>query len=139
MSSEALSALGDMLGEPEPVPESPKLRPEDIVSEDKLKKEKGVRVGERDDTLPPEYRFNEEELKKLPAPKPEPKMDTTEALDILSGDFTTPSAPPAQVLSKCMTTRPEGIVQCLQPDFMLLLLCVVDESYTLCRPPCGCV
>ncbi|KAJ4926990.1 hypothetical protein JOQ06_014731 [Pogonophryne albipinna] len=108
-SLDALGALSDTLPKDLPKPELPKLRPEDIISEDKHKKEKGVFVGERDDSIPPEYRFNEEESKKRPAPKPEPSINTGDALDFLSGDFafsssapvvqapvTTPSAPPAQ-------------------------------------------
>nr|XP_033939674.1 calpastatin isoform X5 [Pseudochaenichthys georgianus] len=108
-SLDALGALSDTLPKDLPKPELPKLRPEDIISEDKHKKEKGVFVGERDDSIPPEYRFNEEESKKRPAPKPEPSINTGDALDFLSGDFAfsssapvvqapviTPSAPPAQ-------------------------------------------
>ncbi|XP_063767360.1 calpastatin isoform X27 [Eleginops maclovinus] len=97
MSLDALSALVDTLPEDKPKPDLPELRPEDIVSEGKHKKEKGVFVGETDESIPPEYRFNEKELKKLPAPKPEPAMGTADALDILSGAFMdSSSAPPAQ-------------------------------------------
>lgn len=45
-----------------------------FVQEGKVKAEKGVRVGERDDTLPPGYRFKEEDLKKLPPPEPEVRL-----------------------------------------------------------------
>ena len=53
------------------------LPPDNVFSfsqEGKHKKEKGVRVGERDDTIHPDYRFDEKELKKLPAPKPEVRL-----------------------------------------------------------------
>uniref|UniRef100_A0A3B1KKJ3 Calpastatin n=1 Tax=Astyanax mexicanus TaxID=7994 RepID=A0A3B1KKJ3_ASTMX len=96
MSLDALSALEDLLPAAKPVPESPKLRPEDIIDEKELTSEKGVRVGEREDTLPPEYRFPKEDPKKHPTPpQREPSLDSAGALDILSGDFTSSSAAPA--------------------------------------------
>ncbi|XP_056586399.1 calpastatin-like isoform X4 [Triplophysa dalaica] len=94
MSTDALSDLGDMLGDPEPPKKQPELKPGQIVDERKVTSEKGVRVGERDDTLPPGYRFSEEELKKFPPPPVEPSLDADEALDFLSGGFTTPTAAP---------------------------------------------
>nr|XP_049590768.1 calpastatin isoform X17 [Syngnathus scovelli] len=96
MPLDALGALSDTLPASEPTPEPPKLRPEDIVSEAKHKEEEAVRVGEREDSIAPKYRFNEEELKNLPAPKPQPKMNTSEALDLLSCDLTASSAPAVQ-------------------------------------------
>ncbi|XDV38420.1 hypothetical protein PO909_007832, partial [Leuciscus waleckii] len=107
---DAFSALGDTLGAPEPPKKLPELKPGDIVHEKDVTSEKGVRVGERDDTLPPDYRFSEEELKKYPPPAKEPSLDTTEALDILSGDFTTvPSAAKTPVCSSSKTpVKPSG-------------------------------
>ncbi|XP_069043644.1 calpastatin isoform X2 [Lepisosteus oculatus] len=98
MSLDALSALGDTLAAPEPTPEPPRPLPKDIVTE-KIKAEKGVRVGEREDTLPPEYRLKEETGKGTPAPKkeekPEKPIDEAAALDALSGDFVSPAAAPS--------------------------------------------
>ncbi|XP_077582655.1 calpastatin [Stigmatopora nigra] len=111
MSLDALGALSDTLAAPEPLPEPPKLRPEDIVSEDKHKEEDAVLVGEREDSIPQEYRFNLDELKNLPAPKPDPKINTTEALDILSGDFLTSSAAP--VVSSSAAPAPAYADFCL--------------------------
>ncbi|XP_036383768.1 calpastatin-like isoform X5 [Megalops cyprinoides] len=97
---DALSALSDTLGAPEPEPEPPKIRPEDIVTEGGLTSEEGVRVGEREDTLPPEYRFTEENGTDLPPPKEdEPPMDPAAALDALSGDFSSPAVVHTSVIT----------------------------------------
>ncbi|KAI4901487.1 hypothetical protein NFI96_012298 [Prochilodus magdalenae] len=127
MSLDALSALGDTLPTAKPAPESPKLRPEDIVDEKKAKSEKGVRVGEREDTLPPEYRFTEEKNKERPAPPKEPSMDSAEALDILSGDFTSPSVapavqapvPPSAPAKQQPKVEDLSALECLADDFVV--------------------
>ncbi|XP_029948293.1 calpastatin isoform X12 [Salarias fasciatus] len=107
MSQGALSALGDLLPADVPKPKEPELRPEDIVSEPKNKEEEAVRVGEREDSIHPNYRYTVEDMSKLPAPKPEPTMATGEALDILSGDFaTSKAAPTIQVPVVCSTAPP---------------------------------
>ncbi|XP_050948551.1 calpastatin isoform X6 [Labeo rohita] len=109
---DALSALGDTLGAPEPPKKEPELKPKDIVHEKDVTSEKGVRVGEREDTLPPGYRFTEEELKKYPPPPKEPSLSSDDALDILSGGFTEPAAAPvvkAPVPPAQETKKPAGV------------------------------
>ncbi|XP_073790928.1 calpastatin isoform X36 [Danio rerio] len=113
------SALGDTLSAPEPPKKQPDLKPKDIVHEKDVTSKKGVRVGERDDTLPPEYRFKEEDLKKYPPPQKDPSLDANEALDILSGDFTTPSAPSAvSPASKSSAKSSDSALDALAGDFV---------------------
>ncbi|XP_067231120.1 calpastatin isoform X4 [Chanodichthys erythropterus] len=116
---DAFSALGDTLGAPEPPKKQPELKPGDIVHEKDVTSKKEARVGEREDTLPPAYRFSEEDLKKYPPPKKEPSLDPTEALDILSGDFTTPSVPSAAKTPVCSSSKSPAKPSDSASDFAL--------------------
>uniref|UniRef100_A0A672MBT1 Calpastatin n=1 Tax=Sinocyclocheilus grahami TaxID=75366 RepID=A0A672MBT1_SINGR len=116
---DALSALGDTLGKPEPPKKEPELKPKDIVHEKDVTSKKGVRVGEREDTLPPDYRFSEEELKKYPPPEKEPSLDTTEAMDFLSGGFTTPSVASAAKTPICPASKSPAKPSDSASDFAL--------------------
>uniref|UniRef100_A0A8C6UDT9 Calpastatin n=1 Tax=Neogobius melanostomus TaxID=47308 RepID=A0A8C6UDT9_9GOBI len=84
--------------------------------------DEAVRVGERDDTLPPEYRPKPGEISKLPAPKPQPSLDDTEALDILSGDFSSSCAPSTKTAPSAQPTAPPAeslsALDCLSQDFV---------------------
>ncbi|TRY95128.1 hypothetical protein DNTS_003841, partial [Danionella cerebrum] len=91
MSLDALNDLSETLGAPESPKISPELKPRQIVHEKTEVSAKASRLGEREDTLPPGYRFKEEELKKYPPPVKEPSQNTDEAMDILAEDFATPA------------------------------------------------
>ncbi|XP_068784568.1 calpastatin isoform X3 [Struthio camelus] len=100
IKDDAMEALLDTLGEPEPEPE------EDLstvveVSEVKAKEKKEEKVGERDDTIPPEYRLTPELDKdgKPIVPKPEEKpkpLSESDLADEFSKDFARPVQPAAE-------------------------------------------
>ncbi|XP_074851405.1 calpastatin isoform X3 [Carettochelys insculpta] len=100
MSDDALAALVDTLGAPEPEPE------EDFssiaeVSEAKAKEKKITKAGERDDTIPPEYRLKPAVDKDgkpiLPKPEEKPKpVSESDLIDEFSKDFVCPTPPAAQ-------------------------------------------
>lgn len=118
MSFDALSALEDLLPSAEPPkPEAP-LRPEDLVSEATVTEEEGVRVGEREDTLPPEYRLKPEELSSRSSkPSPQPSLNTADALDILSGDFSSSSAPSTHSAAPAQSAA-DAALEALSGDFI---------------------
>ncbi|XP_041093323.1 calpastatin-like isoform X4 [Polyodon spathula] len=101
MSLDALDALGDTLGVAEVEPQAPKPLPKDIIQESLTAEKYKGRVGEREDSLPPNYRFGGTN-KDTPIPKAKEEdktpMDDMAALDALAGDFVS-SAPSPNVHS----------------------------------------
>ncbi|NXT81384.1 ICAL protein, partial [Zapornia atra] len=100
MKDDAVEALLDTLGGPEPEPEED-LTPVVEVSEAKAKEKKEEKAGERDDTIPPEYRYTPELDKDgkpvLPKPEEKPKpLSESDLVDELSKDFSCPAQPAAQ-------------------------------------------
>uniref|UniRef100_A0A8B9V893 Calpastatin n=1 Tax=Anas zonorhyncha TaxID=75864 RepID=A0A8B9V893_9AVES len=101
MKEDAMEALMDTIGGPEPEPE-----PEDVttiveVSEAKAKEKKEKKAGERDDTIPPEYRLTPELDKDgkpiLPKPEEKPKpLSESDLVDEFSKDFASPAQPAEQ-------------------------------------------
>ncbi|XP_014426811.2 calpastatin isoform X2 [Pelodiscus sinensis] len=100
MSDDALEALADTLGAPEPEPK------EDLssiaeISEAKAKEKKIQKPGERDDTIPPEYRLkpalDKDGKPLLPKPEEKPKpISESDLIDEFSKDFVCPAPPAAQ-------------------------------------------
>ncbi|NXA01617.1 ICAL protein, partial [Nesospiza acunhae] len=100
MKDDAMDALLDTLGGPEPEPEED-LTPIVEVSEAKAKEKKEQKAGEHDDTIPPEYRLTPELDKDgkpiLPKPEEKPKpMSESDLVDEFSKDFACPAQPAVQ-------------------------------------------
>ncbi|XP_074021949.1 calpastatin isoform X2 [Numenius arquata] len=100
IKEDAVEALLDTLGGPEPEPEKD-LTPVVEVSEVKAKEKKEEKTGERDDTIPPEYRLTPELDKDgkpiLPKPEEKPKpLSEFDLVDEFSKDFACPAQPVVQ-------------------------------------------
>ncbi|NXG10573.1 ICAL protein, partial [Sakesphorus luctuosus] len=100
IKEDAVDALLDTLGGPEPETEEDPT-PIVEVSEAKAKEKKEEKVGEREDTIPPEYRLTPELDKDgkpiLPKPEEKPKpLSESDLVDEFSKDFACPAQPAAQ-------------------------------------------
>ncbi|NWX26489.1 ICAL protein, partial [Notiomystis cincta] len=100
IKDDAMDALLDTLGGPEPEPEEDPT-PFVEVSEAKAKEKKEQKAGERDDTIPPEYRLTPELDKDgkpiLPKPEEKPKpLRESDFIDEFSKDFACPAQPAVQ-------------------------------------------
>ncbi|XP_066132906.1 calpastatin [Saccopteryx bilineata] len=87
---DALDQLSDRLGHRQPDPDENKPMKDKV--KEKAKAEHRDKLGERDDTIPPEYRHlldNNDKSKpaKPPAKKPKKPADGKDPIDALSGDF----------------------------------------------------
>ncbi|XP_021235605.1 calpastatin isoform X2 [Numida meleagris] len=101
MKEDAMEALMATIGGPEPEPESEDASTIVEVSEAKAKEKKEKKAGERDDTIPPEYRLTPELDKdgKPVFPKPEEKpkpLSESDLVDEFSKDFSSPAQPAVQ-------------------------------------------
>ncbi|XP_069737170.1 calpastatin isoform X2 [Phaenicophaeus curvirostris] len=97
INDNAMDALLDTLGGPEPEPEEDR-GPVVEVSEAKAKEKKEVKAGEHEDTIPPEYRLKPDLDKDgkpiLPKPEEKPKpLNESDLVDEFSKDFACPVQP----------------------------------------------
>ncbi|NXI94497.1 ICAL protein, partial [Psophia crepitans] len=100
IKDDAMEALLDTLGGPEPEPEEDRT-PVVEVTEAKAKEKKEEKTGERDDTIPPEYRLKPELDKDgkpvLPKIEEKPKaLSESDLVDEFSKDFACPAQPAVQ-------------------------------------------
>ncbi|XP_050768554.1 calpastatin isoform X3 [Gymnogyps californianus] len=100
IKDDAVEALLDTLGGPEPEPEED-LTPVVEVSEAKAKEKKEEKTGEREDTIPPEFRLTPQLDKDgkpiLPKPEEKPKpLSESDLADEFSKDFACPAQPAVQ-------------------------------------------
>ncbi|XP_042304251.1 calpastatin isoform X2 [Sceloporus undulatus] len=96
VSDEALEALSGSLGKREPDPKEKKPAVDKV--KEKTKREEREKLGEDEETIPPEYRFVEAKDKDgkplLPKPEEKPKpLSESELLDALSEGFSSSPAP----------------------------------------------
>ncbi|NXS21720.1 ICAL protein, partial [Mystacornis crossleyi] len=117
IKDDAMDALLDTLEGPEPEPEEDPT-PVVEVSEAKAKEKKEQKAGERNDTIPPDYRLTPELNKDgkpillKPEEKPKPLSDS-ELVDEFSKDFACPAEPAVQSKAPkpCSTSKkPSGSV-----------------------------
>uniref|UniRef100_A0A8V0Y8D8 Calpastatin n=1 Tax=Gallus gallus TaxID=9031 RepID=A0A8V0Y8D8_CHICK len=85
IKEDAMEALMATIGGPEPEPEPKDVSPIVEVSEAKAKEKKEKKAGERDDTIPPEYRLT-----------PELPLSESDLVDEFSKDFASPAQPAVQ-------------------------------------------
>ncbi|XP_039196353.1 calpastatin isoform X2 [Crotalus tigris] len=107
-TSEALEALSGSLGERDPAPEEKKPAVDKV--KEKTKKDKHEKLGENEETIPPDYRLTEVKDKdgKPLLPKPEKKpqpLSESELLDALSEGFSC-SAPASTTDTPVKSTGP---------------------------------
>ncbi|KAM6391359.1 calpastatin isoform 2-T2 [Rhynochetos jubatus] len=97
IKDDAMESLLDTLGGPEPEPEED-LSPVVEVSEAKTKEKKENKLGERDDTIPPEYRLTPQldkygkPMSSKPEEKPKP-LSESDLVDEFSKAFACPAQP----------------------------------------------
>ncbi|XP_041718468.2 calphotin-like isoform X3 [Coregonus clupeaformis] len=95
--TDALEALSESRNDVHPVPEPAPVTADEVIDEAECEEEEVTKIGERDYTLPPDYRPFPEDL--LATEEIEAQMeieakkdaiDENTALDVLSGDFSAP-------------------------------------------------
>ncbi|NWY64826.1 ICAL protein, partial [Erithacus rubecula] len=114
VSDEALEALSSSLGKREPDPDEKKPAVDKV--KEKTKKEQHKKLGEEEETIPPEYRLTEAKDKdgKPLLPKPEEKSQPMSENDLLEGlteGFSCSPSPPAQLPTSTVVKKAKDSIK----------------------------